>query len=288
MGFESVNETMMDKMTVKLQSGFSLVELATVLVIVGFLIGGLLVPLAAQIDASKRTETQKILDDIEEALYGFAAANGRLPCPASNGSNGLEDVGAATTFICDTTESPIATSGYYGFVPAVTLGINGTFNDDYLLLDAWGNPIRYNITSSDVDADDVADYVSVNEMAGVSMSALSSDLIVCIATPDATASNNSTACSSGEILSSNAVAVFYSLGPNGSSYITDPSDDELENAGEGATTELLGGYPIATDPVHVSHSRAEATDTDSGFDDLVRWISPMILYNRMIAAGQLP
>lgn len=62
-------------------SGFTLVELAVVILIIGFLSGGLLTPLAAQIELRRLSETQKMLQEIRDALVGFAVTNGRLPCP---------------------------------------------------------------------------------------------------------------------------------------------------------------------------------------------------------------
>ncbi len=64
------------------QKGFSLIELAIVLVVVALLIGGLLVPLSMQIEQQRIRDTQKTLEEIKEALVGFAIANGRLPRPA--------------------------------------------------------------------------------------------------------------------------------------------------------------------------------------------------------------
>ena len=64
--------------------------MAMVLMIVGLLLGGMLVPLSAQMDQRNVSDTQKTLSDIKEALIGYAIANGRFPCPASSTSNGVE------------------------------------------------------------------------------------------------------------------------------------------------------------------------------------------------------
>jgi prepilin-type N-terminal cleavage/methylation domain-containing protein len=102
--------------------GFTLVEMAVVLVIVGLMLGGLLVPISAQIDQRNYNETQKKLDEIKEALIGFAIMNGRLPCPTtqadpSNANYGVEDPGC-----------PALTSD--GYIPWKTLGVSE--------FDAWG------------------------------------------------------------------------------------------------------------------------------------------------------
>lgn len=109
------------------QRGFTLTELAVVLVIVALLIGGMLMPLAAQQDIRAQNETEKALNDIREALIGFAAANGRLPRPATSATNGVEN---AATCANDTACN--------GFVPWATLGTAKR--------DGWNKLMRYSVT----------------------------------------------------------------------------------------------------------------------------------------------
>ena len=66
----------------RLQPGFTLVEMTIVLLIVSILIAGVLIPLSIQMEVRKYADTKKTMDDIREALIGFALTNGRLPCPA--------------------------------------------------------------------------------------------------------------------------------------------------------------------------------------------------------------
>ncbi|OYY48568.1 MAG: general secretion pathway protein GspH [Methylophilaceae bacterium 17-44-8] len=111
--------------------GFSLIEMAVVLVIVGLLVTGLLLPLSAQIDQRNYNETQRELSDMREALLGYAlssaAADGNphLPCPDTNG-DGFEDrvAGACVNAVAS--------------IPWATLGI-GRF-------DRWGNRYIYRVT----------------------------------------------------------------------------------------------------------------------------------------------
>jgi prepilin-type N-terminal cleavage/methylation domain-containing protein len=119
--------------------GFSLIEIAIVLMVIGALLGGLILPLSSQQDASKRRETNQLLDDVEAALLGFAAANGRLPCPATTGSAGQAAPNAATT-TCTT---------WSGFVPARTLGVAGPTDGNNLLTDRWLRPLRYSLSSAE-------------------------------------------------------------------------------------------------------------------------------------------
>jgi len=68
---------------VRNSNGFTLIEMAITLFIVALLLGGLLVPLGAQVEHRKVTETQKALDEIKEALLGYVIINGYFPCPTT-------------------------------------------------------------------------------------------------------------------------------------------------------------------------------------------------------------
>lgn len=105
-------------------SGFTLIELAVVLVIVALLIGGMLVPLSAQRDIQNTSETQRQLTEIREALLGFAAANGRLPCPDTDNDPAAAGYGLEEA-------SCIASLTEEGYLPWKTLGVSQ--------MDAWGS-----------------------------------------------------------------------------------------------------------------------------------------------------
>ena len=123
------------------QGGFSLVELAIVLLIVALLIGGMLVPLSAQRDIQNINDTQRQLASINEALLGFAADQRRLPCPAIPNTTGIENpVGGGA-----------CTNNFDGFLPAITLGLSSTDAQGYAI-DAWGNRIRYSVTNVNTNA----------------------------------------------------------------------------------------------------------------------------------------
>lgn len=118
-------------------AGFTLVELAISLAIIGLLLGMLVVPLNAQIDQQRTSDTQKQLQVIHDALIGFAVANGRLPCPAdpalmnTAAGAGLESkAGSACTGA-----APLPTEGA---IPWTTLGVPET--------DAWGRRFTYRVT----------------------------------------------------------------------------------------------------------------------------------------------
>jgi len=108
----------------KYQVGFTLIEMAVVMLIIGLLLGGLLMPLSEQVNHEKYRETEKVLNNVREALMGFALDQQRLPCPDTTG-DGVED-------------NPCVNAE--GSVPWVTLGM-GRF-------DAWQRPLRYRVDAN--------------------------------------------------------------------------------------------------------------------------------------------
>ncbi|HCA27895.1 MAG TPA: prepilin-type cleavage/methylation domain-containing protein [Betaproteobacteria bacterium] len=224
----------------KTASGFTLVEMAIVLLILGLLLGGMLMPLSSQIDQRRVGDTQADLGKIREALIGFAAANGRLPCPAVSAANGAEQ--------------PQPCASRQGFIPWATLGVPET--------DAWGHIYLYNVTPA---------------FASASTLSLTSKGDMTVKTRD----------SSGSLVdeATEIPVVALSLGPDGygatsrqgvaQPAVPPGNTDEAANV-SGATTFV--------DRVATANTAAPG----GGFDDLVAWISPNVLFSRMIAAGRLP
>jgi prepilin-type N-terminal cleavage/methylation domain-containing protein len=254
--------------------GFSLVEMAVVLVILGFVIGALLLPLQAQRENTFRIETENQLEVARKALIGFAQTNGRLPCPATADSAGLELFDGNA---CDA-------NGI--FLPAATLGIQPTDTDGFAV-DAWNNRIRYFVTQVDnpnaptpgYGTLGLPDFIHQTELQDIGISrknpiapfelALSPDLRVC---------NGASSCSSTNHLINNAVAIVISTGANGNLLDGDPKVGPDEVSNKAATLGTTTFY---------SRSPQMSTVSDGVFDDMVVWISPYILYNAMIQTGQL-
>jgi type II secretory pathway pseudopilin PulG len=112
-------------------AGFSLVEMAMSLVIIGLLIGSLLVPGVEQSTQQKIQLTQQTLEKIKAALLGFAEVNNRLPCPARDLKGqeaNFEDEGQQRCEEWDDAD---------GYLPWAVLGV-GRY-------DAWGRPFRYRV-----------------------------------------------------------------------------------------------------------------------------------------------
>jgi prepilin-type N-terminal cleavage/methylation domain-containing protein len=120
--------------SIRRNSGFSLVELAIVLIIVALLTGGLLLGVSAQRNASEYAEAQRQLDSVREALLGYAMANGRLPCPAqANLPSTDANAGVARTPPCDNALQ-------HGVLPWATLGVPQN--------DPWGRRLTYYASSA--------------------------------------------------------------------------------------------------------------------------------------------
>jgi hypothetical protein len=137
-------------------------------------------------------------------------------------------------------------------------------------VDGWGlvqNRIRYAVTTSSGNAFTTPKFSSqsIGSLSGALTTAPFPGLQVCsaIITPPKNCATNAT-------LTNNAVAVVFSLGKNAPT--GGISTDEREN---------LDG-----DLFFVSHEPSSATGSE--FDDMIDWLSPNILFNRMVAAGIIP
>ena len=276
----------MKRTTTIRQRGFTLIELAIVLLILGALFAGILIPFTTQVELRRVGETQKTLLEIREALIGFAAANGRLPCPASAATNGQESWSAGGNV-----NNGMCSNNFDGLVPGVVLGIGPSDGAGYVL-DAWNNRIRYAVTKADrspigsafpLNPDGNFDFTglgpttaAVGEMRRVGMPTLAPDLHVCSTATGITA----TTCAAGTSLVDTAAAVIYSTGPNATR--PDPGGVRRD--------ENANPNPNSADNnrTFVSHDRAGENHPNGEFDDIVIWLSPNILYARMIAAGRLP
>src|SRR5688572_18807822 len=72
------------------QRGFTLIELAVVVVVIALLLGSLLYPLNTQVEQRNVAQTQRVLEETREALIGYAMIHGRLPRPAASETDGSE------------------------------------------------------------------------------------------------------------------------------------------------------------------------------------------------------
>ncbi len=224
--------------------------MAVAIFIIALLVGSMLVPLTTQVEQRQVSETQKTLDEIRDALLGFTAANGYLPCPDTD-TNGLENVNTGTGQ-CSTIAGGIAA----GRLPHGNLGLANS--------DLWGNRFTYVVNEQ---------FARRSPDTPFSLSTPGTDIRVCA----------TSACVATATLSTTAVFAVISHGKNGfgatnfATGNTNPASasvDEQDNYGTDAD--------IVSRPLFTGGAAA------SEFDDIVIWLSRFTLFNRMVAAGKLP
>lgn len=232
--------------------GFTLVELAIVLLIVSLLVGGVMMAVSTQQEIQRIKDSEKKLDEIREALIGYALANnGALPCPSQNATSGSESRPGGTT--CTESSPPFA-NVYVGFLPWETLGVSQA--------DAWGHRFRYSVTKTFANKPSTYDFNAVGSI---------------------TVDNDSTAPGA---LISDAVAVVLSHGARAAYAYTMggqqvPDDPGVLNTDED-TNGTQGSSFVSRPPA------APGAPPPGAFDDIVIWLPPTILKARLAAAGILP
>jgi prepilin-type N-terminal cleavage/methylation domain-containing protein len=138
-----------------LARGFTLIEMAIVMVVIGLVLSGGLVAVAPVVQNTKISETNEKLDRVEQSLILYAIRNGCLPCPAdpaapSDGS-GTNPAGesikatATNAYISGCTSTAACSFGEttQGSVPWVTLGLS-----EGDVTDGFGTRIDYSVTSA--------------------------------------------------------------------------------------------------------------------------------------------
>lgn len=235
--------------------------MAIVLLVIGLLLGSGLSLLGAQIELQRTRTTQKTLEDARESLIGFAMANGRLPCPASPVSQGIESPEGGG----------VCTHPYNGLLPAATLGLPGVDSQGYLP-DAWGLPanrIRYAVTTAHGSSATTTDGIR-----NTGMATFAPNLSVCTSASGMTSSS----CGSATALTNTAVAVIHSLGKNAASGASGGSGGSgLDEATNLANTRFF-----------ISHAPSASGAANGEFDDILTWLASNVLYSRLVQAGRLP
>jgi type II secretory pathway pseudopilin PulG len=229
-------------------TGFTLIEVAIGMLLLSMLLSTLLVPLTAQVEQRKITDTQTALTQISDALMGYAMSNGYLPCPdrssGAGANDGLEDLNAGGSN-CAVPE---------GNLPWATLGIASS--------DAWGNFFRYRAASAFTDRATLFKLTTAGSLT-----------VQCPAS----------ACGNAIVYTNTAPAVVLSHGRNGygaMNSVLRGFNPAPTSADELANTDGNASFISRT----ISGNGAAAGE----YDDLVTWLSTALLLNKMITAQKLP
>lgn len=244
----------------RMQRGFSLVEVAVVVVIVGFLLAGLMTMLAAQQAAQRSQENRRLMLQAKEALLGFVAINGRLPCPADptsvSGTAGAGVERAPTATGC--------TGGTVGVLPWTSLGLPET--------DAWHRRFTYRVSAFFARTVDPTRAASQYGCASAPPVAPTRAAFA-LCTPG---DNVVRATAGGADLVTDAPAVLVSHGPNGWNAFL-PTGSAMAASGDADETENGNGDAIFVDK----------TPTDA-YDDATDWLAAPVVMNRAVQSGRLP
>lgn len=268
-------------------SGFTLIEIAIVLLVITILLGYTVAMFPIQQELKQYRQADREMDDIIEHLIAFAQVNGRLPCPDTGTLPGILDG-----------QEDIALAGgcvsYFAWVPRATLGMTGDIGNiaanNGNLLDPWGLGYGYHVSNVDTGPNGNVDLVTPNDIQVEGLVNVNTSLgppslpglrglIVCNNSPALAA--NDTACLVGPGITTiinNAAVVIVSLGKDGFGGAA-ASNIQAEN---------VDGFQAAvpTDFIYTSAPHSETTGAE--YDDIVKWISPHLLFSKMIEADQLP
>ena len=262
--------------------GFTLVELAVVIAIIGLLLGGLLDPLANQVEGRRVSDTQNELREIKEALYGFVLTNGRLPCPDKDDAtaDGTEDrIPVAAPVACEVAE---------GLLPWTDLGVTER--------DSWNNRFRYIVDIHFADDDDGMDILpdgpagqpphpppgpgelhsecdGQTPTVGVSLQLCSSGHITIFDAEGTYDDPTIPGAPDSNQVAINVPALVISRGANGGLAPVDlVSLHEIENTNG--------------DDIFVSRDFSNQGGWE--YDDVLIWISPNVLKSKLVTANLLP
>ena len=236
--------------------GFTLIEMAIVLVIVTILIGGLAVPLSAQIQARRIAETRSILEDARDALFGYAMSHRTgtgalyLPCPDTDG-DGRENRLSATT--C---------AEYRGEYPWVDLGTGAQ--------DAWGNRLRYAVVSNFINS--TSGFTSTNPAPNTTPPSAPSNIF-----PPLQVCTDRTC--TPPLVADQVIFVLVSHGPNGW------GGKNVNGTTLAPPTALDEADNLDGDQSYVSRTPTKTDNPLGEFDDLLSWSSHAQLISRACPTG---
>lgn len=265
-------------MNVRQEGGFSLIELAIGLVIMGLIAVGVISSLSAQAEQRRMLQTREMLIEVRNSLMAFVTTQGRLPCPATLLSNGQESIASNTGGI-------ITCSSESGFVPGVSLGLaeldaRGLKNDAWDDGPAGNSPrtLRYAVTNlqapvaNALTSPGLGAPASSTRRLDVQTSIAANQALFICKSANAIAATGNRCLSTANTLSTNAAFAVWSSGANARD-VSNFSTDEQQNM-SGAVPRVL-----------ISREFAPLNASGGGFDDLLIWQPFSLIAERLFAGG---
>jgi prepilin-type N-terminal cleavage/methylation domain-containing protein len=257
-------------MHTKPQSGFTLVELAVVVLLIGMIASIGVVSLKAQLASAAISATQKKQDTIKDALIAYLAQNKRLPCPATI-NTGLESRATANT--------PASCTGNFGYLPYATLNLPKS-----AALDGWDNFFSYAVSPQWTLSSSTASPIAGGTFSNVFSQAFSVSISGAITVSNRIPSTSATTTP----ITSNAVIVLVSHGKNGLGAYTSKGTNNIAPV---STTDEYANAPVSTWSLPPTFFQRDYTDVDvptyGAFDDGVQWFSAADLVAPLAKDGTL-
>ena len=260
-------------------AGFTLIEIAIVLVVIGLLLSGGLVALGPVVQNAKITQTKNKLDKIEDALVLYAIQNSCLPCPADSADDsGIQQTGAGADIATACAGTTACFSSAQGVVPWVTLGLPKSD-----VTDEWGTLISYHISQATSSNADITGTPTCDRMQDGTNNASATGFARTGTTFPQGCLNVEDADPGGfNVVSREAAYVLISHGPDTSGGFSSqsPAAARTNPRGAGNTVQNENDDGNCDDTGTQCH-QDNAVDVEGNdyFDDVVRWkTGPVIVY----------
>jgi prepilin-type N-terminal cleavage/methylation domain-containing protein len=261
------------------RKGFSLVEIAIVLVVIGLIISGGLLGLSPVLQANKLTQTNAQMDKIDKALQVYVIQNGCLPCPAnptdanSATKAGQAEITGGTTYTgCAGTT---CINSNYGIVPWATLGLSE--ND---VIDPYGGFIDYAPSTSTTGTASCPNTNAMNlTLSSTSLVRTPPSTYPCgtlsvdsAKTDGAMLGSSQTTAGAYLLISHGSDRSYAYLPPGGTGPASDPNSSAYQSCNSLAqTTCPTAGIYVQNPP------QAKTTTPSDYFDDIVRFKTAAVI-----------
>lgn len=253
--------------------GFTLAEMAVVVLIMGITLSMGLKMVTANLDNSAYSETKSKQERIKLALIGYLRTNGRLPCPNSMAPwDGGEDrpdntpgTGASPATTC------LGNSGR-GVVPWQVLGLSREAT-----LDGWGNFFTYRVANNTPGGATGSNWTIRGGTNAFDIGELTTSPITLTITERDESGAPGTPITNG-------IIVIVSHGKNGLGART--VKGTTNSAPTGGTDEATNATLNSTAFIRRAVSEVQAP-TIGAYDDLVAYMTPQDLLQPLISEGTL-